>query len=72
MGACLCTGCKSLPEIWGTFMQGVQKPASNLGHIYAWGAESSPNSGAYFSDFGMASPSFEAVLHDFGMEKTEK
>ena len=38
----LCTGCRSLPENWDTFMHGVQKSASNPGHVYAWGAEVCP------------------------------
>ena len=36
--AYLCTGFRNLPQIQGTFMHRVHKPASGSGHIYAWGA----------------------------------
>ena len=32
-GARLCMGCRSLPEIWGTFMHSVHNLHPDLGHI---------------------------------------
>ena len=60
-GACLCTVCNGLPEIWDTIMPGVQKSVRNLGHHFARcamtvsklghdiarGAETCPESVAY-------------------------
>ena len=46
LGACLCMGCISLPQIWGMFMPGVHRSAWNLGHVYAWGAYVCLKSGA--------------------------
>jgi hypothetical protein len=45
--------------------------ASNLGHVYAQGGESSLKSRTCFSNFGMTSPSFGAVFHGFGVEKVK-
>ena len=38
-GTDLCPGCRNLPQIRGTFMPGVQKPASDSRDISARGAE---------------------------------
>ena len=51
-----------MPQIQGIFMHGVQKRASDSGHIYAWGAETCLRFRAYLCMGCRNPPQFQGIL----------
>ena len=61
-GSYLCTGCRNVPQIRGIFLPGVQKRASDSGHISARCAETCLRFRAYFCPVCINPPQIQGIF----------